>query len=115
MLCRAYSSDPLHPGVLNMLAHFSLLRGDLDQVVHSSYHSCHLMPYMLCRQFVRAEEANNTALQAKSIASAAFEASQVDQARAQSFVILARASHGAGAVQEAFRYYSQAGSRVLQH
>ena len=33
LLCKAYNSNPLHPGVLNMLAHFSLLRGDLAKVL----------------------------------------------------------------------------------
>lgn len=33
MLCRAYNSNPLHPGVLNLLAHFSLLRGELEKVI----------------------------------------------------------------------------------
>lgn len=32
MLCQAFNSNPLHPGVLNMLAHFSLLQGDLQRV-----------------------------------------------------------------------------------
>ena len=32
MLCKAFNSNPLHPGVLNMLAHFSLLQGDLQRV-----------------------------------------------------------------------------------
>ena len=46
-------------------------------------------------------------VQARSLASTALETAQTDQSRAQSLTILARASHSAGAVQDAFRFYQQ--------
>lgn len=32
LLQRAYAVDPLHPGVLCALSHFSLLKGEAEQV-----------------------------------------------------------------------------------
>lgn len=51
-------------------------------------------------------------LQAKVLANTALEAAETDHAKAQSLILLARASHSAGAAQEAFRYYSQVRIRV---
>lgn len=32
LLCQAYNSDPGHPGVINLLAHYCLLQGDYEKV-----------------------------------------------------------------------------------
>ena len=32
LLCRAYNSNPSHPGVVNLLAHYCLLQGDYAKV-----------------------------------------------------------------------------------
>ena len=32
LLCRAYNSNPSHPGVVNLLAHYCLMQGDYAKV-----------------------------------------------------------------------------------
>ena len=52
LLCRAYNSNPSHPGVVNMLAHYCLLQGDYAKVGSkrhkASSESCCPLSYVHC-------------------------------------------------------------------
>ncbi|KAL3140102.1 hypothetical protein ABBQ38_004382 [Trebouxia sp. C0009 RCD-2024] len=98
LLCQAYDSDPRNPAVLNLLAHYCLTRKEYAKSRRARHPTLSFQP---------GAKGKHT-LQVKRLAQSALSSGVDNQNKAQSCLILARACHADGQIQEAVSWYSQA-------